>query len=154
RGFLHRVLGRPATKLDVFRHFFVFSCTLLDRLFLLANRLRHFDIKVTGLDDVISAVAPSRGCILLGSHLGSFEVLRVVARQSPGPVKILMYRGNARQYSRLVEALDPTLVDCIIEIGEPETMLRVQESVARGEIVGILADRAPRLDKTVVVPFL
>jgi predicted LPLAT superfamily acyltransferase len=154
RDFLDRVLGRPATNLDVFRHFFAFSCVLLDRLFLLSGRLRQFEIKVAGLDDIESALSQSRGCILLGSHLGSFEVLRVVGRQSPVPVKILMYRGNSRPYSRLVEQLDPMLADSIIEIGEPEAMLRVHESVARGEIVGILADRAPQHDKAVIVPFL
>ena len=154
RQFLGRVLGRPATNLDVFRHFFSFACVLLDRLFLLSNQLRSFDIRVRGLDDVTSALAQSRGCILLGSHLGSFEVLRVIARQSPVPVKILMYRGNAGPYSKLVEAVDPMLADSIIWIGEPEAMLRVQESVKRGEIVGILADRAPQQDKTATVPFL
>jgi len=154
REFLDRALGRPATTLDVFRHFFAFSCVLLDRLFLLSNRLRHFEINVTGLNDIESALSRSRGCMLLGSDLGSFEVLRVVARRSPVPVKILMYRGNTRPYSRLVEELDPMLADSIIEIGEPEAMLRVHESVARGEIVGILADRAPQQDKAVKVPFL
>jgi predicted LPLAT superfamily acyltransferase len=154
RDFLYKVLGRPATNLEVFRHFFAFSCVLLDRLFLLSGRLRQFEIKVAGLDDIQSALSQSRGCILLGSHLGSFEVLRVVAQQSPVPVKILMYRGNTRPYSRLVEQLDPLLADSIIEIGEPEAMLRVHECVARGEIVGILADRAPQHDKAVTVPFL
>ena len=52
-----RVLGRPATRRDVFRHLFTFSCVLLDRLFLLSNRLRHFQIEVTGLDHVTSALA-------------------------------------------------------------------------------------------------
>jgi predicted LPLAT superfamily acyltransferase len=154
RGLLDRVLGHPAKNIDVFRHFFTFSCVLLDRVFLLSNQLRHFDIKITGLDDVISTLALSRGCIMLGSHLGSFEVLRIVARQSPVPVKMLMYRRNTRPYSRLVEALDPMLSDSIIEIGEPEAMLRLRESVERGEIVGILADRAPQQHKTAVVPFL
>jgi predicted LPLAT superfamily acyltransferase len=154
RGFLDRVLGRPATILDVFRHFFTFSCVLLDRLFFLSNRLSHFEIKVHGLEEVVSSLAQSRGCILLGAHLGSFEVLRVVARRSPVPVKILMYRNNAGSYSRLVEALDPALADSIIEIGEPEAMLRVKESVGCGEIVGILADRAPQNDRIATVPFL
>jgi predicted LPLAT superfamily acyltransferase len=154
RSFLGRALGRSATSVDVFRHFFVFSCVLLDRLFLLSDRLGNFEVKVTGLDAVTSALARSCGCILLGSHLGSFEILRVVARQSPVPVRILMYRGNARAYSRLVDALDPTLADSIIEIGEPEAMLRVQEVVKCGEIVGMLADRAPQHVKTAAVPFL
>ena len=46
-----------------------------------------------------------------------------------------MYRANAGSYSRLVEPLDPTLRDAIIEIGTPEAMLLVRESLARGEMV-------------------
>jgi predicted LPLAT superfamily acyltransferase len=92
---------------------------------------------------------------LLGSHLGSFEVLRAVARQkSPVPVKVLMYRASSGPYSRLVEALDPAFANDIIEIGTPEAMLRVRESLERGEMVGILADRAPHDDRTAAVPFL
>jgi predicted LPLAT superfamily acyltransferase len=152
--FLGRALGRPATGRDVFRHLFTFSCVLLDRLFLLSNRLRHFHIDVTGLDSVTSALAGARGCVLLGSHLGSFEVLRAFARQSPAPLKVLMYRANSGPYSRLVEQLDPAMADAVIEIGTPEAMLRVRESLERREMIGILADRAPAGQKMVTVPFL
>jgi predicted LPLAT superfamily acyltransferase len=154
RSSLGRMLGRPATSRDVCRHLFTFSSVLLDRLFLLSNRLRHFQFEVTGLDYVTSAVAEGRGCVLLGAHLGSFEVLRAFARWSPVPVKVLMYRANSGAYSRLMERLDPALADAVIEIGTPEAMLRVRESLERGEMVGILADRAPAGQKTVTVPFL
>ncbi|HTI84749.1 MAG TPA: acyltransferase [Acetobacteraceae bacterium] len=153
-GFLSRVLNRPATSREQFRHLFTFSCVLLDRLFLLSNRLRQFRIDVTGLEHVTAALAQGRGCVLLGSHLGSFEVLRAFGRRSPVPVRVLMYRANAGSYSRLVEPLDPTLRDAIIEIGTPEAMLLVRESLTRGEMVGILADRAPDGQKMVTVPFL
>jgi predicted LPLAT superfamily acyltransferase len=153
-NFLSRVFGRPATGRDIFRHLFTFSCVLLDRLFLLSNRLRHFRIDVTGLDNLTTALAQARGGVLLGAHLGSFDALRAFGRKSPVPVKVLMYRGNTGAYSRLVERLDPTLPDAIIEIGTPEAMLRVRECLARGELVGILADRAPAGQKMVAVPFL
>lgn len=152
--YLTRVLGRHAVPRDVFRHLFTFASVLLDRLFLLSNRLRHFRIDAVGVGHVTSALAKARGCVLLGSHLGSFEVLRAFARQSPVPVRILMYRANSGAYSRLVERLDPTLADAIIEIGTPEAMLRVRECLERGEMVGILADRAPAGQKMVSVPFL
>jgi predicted LPLAT superfamily acyltransferase len=152
--FLGRVLGRPATRRELFRHLFTFSCVLLDRLFLLSNRLQHFRIVVIGVDNLQAALAQARGCVLLGSHLGSFEVLRACARRCPVPVKLLMYRANSGAYSRLVEQLDPTLADAIIEIGTPEAMLRVRESLDRGEIVGILGDRTPVGQKMLAVPFL
>jgi predicted LPLAT superfamily acyltransferase len=154
RRFLARALQRPATAKEQFRHLFTFSCVLLDRVFLLSNRLRHFRIDVAGLDHVTTALARGRGCVLLGSHLGSFEVLRAFGREAPVPVRVLMYRANTGAYSRLVEGLDPTLADAIIEIGTPDSMLLVRESLARGELVGILADRAPVGQKMVTVPFL
>jgi predicted LPLAT superfamily acyltransferase len=147
-------LGRRPGWRDVFRHIFTFSCVVLDRLFILSNRLARFRITVQGLDNIASVVASGRGCILLGSHLGSFEVLRAVARQCPVPVKALMYFANAGAFSRLMEQVDPGLREAVIEIGAPDAMLRVREAIERGEVVGILADRAPELQRSVCVPFL
>ena len=152
--FLSHVLNRPATAREQFRHLFTFSCVLLDRLFLLSDRVAHFRIDVAGLEHVTAALSQGRGCVLLGSHVGSFEVLRAFGRRSPVPIRVLMYRANAGAYSRLVEPLDPTFRDAIIDVGTPEAMLSVRESLARGEIVGILADRAPNGQKVVTVPFL
>jgi predicted LPLAT superfamily acyltransferase len=143
RRYLCRVLGRPATFGDVWRHFFTFACVTLDRICFLANRTERFRIAVDGLDSLEAALASGRGCILLGSHLGSFEVLRAFGRSSPVPVRPLMYRGTTAALSTFMEALDPAIRKEVIEIGTPTTMLRVRESLARGEIVGILADRAP-----------
>jgi predicted LPLAT superfamily acyltransferase len=154
RAFLARVLPRPPAATDILRHIFTFACVLLDRLFLLSNNTQRFTIDAVGVADVTDALAHSRGCLLLGAHLGSFEALRCFGRQSPVPVKVLMYRNNGGAYTDLVEALDPALAQDIIEIGTPDAMLRVHESLRRGEIVGILADRAPRGEKMVTVPFL
>lgn len=152
--FLFRALGRPACARDVFRHIFTFACVLLDRLFLLAGRLRGFRIDVTGLDHLTRMVEGGRGCILFGAHFGSFEVLRAFGRNAPVPVKALMFRANAGAYSRLMDRLDPKLRGDIIEIGAPDAMLRVRDSLARGEIVGILSDRTACTRKAAPVSFL
>jgi len=154
RGFLARVLSRSPNAADVLRHIFSYSCVLFDRIFLLADRRGGFVIDETGLAELTRALTQSRGCLLFGAHLGSFEALRCMGRQSPVPVKVLMYRGNSGPYTNLVEALDPSLCHDIIDIGEPDSMLRVRESLQRGEMVGILADRAPGSDKMLAVPFL
>lgn len=154
RGFLARVLSRAPTAADVLRHIFSYSCVLYDRIFLLSNRTAGFGIDEAGLAGLTNALAQSRGCLLFGAHLGSFEALRCFGRQSPVAVKVLMYRDNSGPYTKLVEALDPSLQQDIIDIGKPDSMLRVRESLQRGEMVGILADRAPRGDKMLAVPFL
>ena len=154
RQFLARALGREAKTPEVFRHFFSFSVAVLDRVFFLANRTQRFAVSVEGLDLLSNLLAEGRGLVLLGSHLGSFETLALVARQAPVRVRPVMYRRHSGVATRLFEALDPSRQNDIIAIGEPGAMLQVSESIARGEIVGLLADRTPGGEKTLLVPFL
>jgi predicted LPLAT superfamily acyltransferase len=152
--YLARALGRPATLWSRLRHLFAWASVLLDRLFMLSGRTQDFRIDVEGLRHLTSMVAGGRGCVLFGAHFGSFEVLRAFGRQSPVPVRALIYRGTPGHYSQLMERLDPGLREDIIEIGSPDALLLVRDSLAAGEIVGILADRCDGPQKAVEVPFL
>jgi predicted LPLAT superfamily acyltransferase len=154
REFLGRALGRPARARDVARHFYVFASAIMDRLFLVTGRTHRFRIRTAGIEHVQAVLAGGRGCILLGAHLGSFEVLRSVASYAPVPVRPLMYRRNAGALTRILDRLDPELRESIIEIGNPDSMLRAREAVERGEIVGLLADRAPASHRAVEALFL
>ena len=153
QDYLRRVLGRPAGLADVARHFHSFACAVLDRVLLLAGR-GGFRIETEGLEEVLAVLGRGQGCILLGAHLGSFEVLRSVASRAPVPVWALMFRRNAGALTSLLDRLAPGLHDRVLEIGDTASMIRARECVERGEIVGILADRAPPGHRMVSVPFL
>jgi predicted LPLAT superfamily acyltransferase len=153
RRYLSRCLGRPAAHTEVWRHLFVFASVILDRVFMLADRMESFQVDTQGLDILRRLHAKGTGCVLLGAHFGSYDVLRVIGRSAPVRVRPLMYRDHWGATTHLLETLDPALADAIIEIGRPDTMLRVQESVSTGEIVGILADRAPAKDRFIQAPF-
>jgi len=154
RGYLNAVLGRPARLRDIARHFHTFACAVLDRVFLASGRLHGFSIGTEGLEHVTAILASGRGCILLGAHLGSFEVLRSVAQACPVPVWALMFRRNGGALTALLDRLAPDLRDSILEIGDTASMIRAHECVERGEIVGILADRSPTGHREVLAPFL
>ena len=159
REYLSLALGRRAGLVDVARHFHAFASAILDRAFLITGRTAGLRIDTEGLEHLEAALATGRGCVLLGAHLGSFEVLCSLGRAAPVPVRPLMFRRNAGALSALLDRLAPGLRDSVIEIGDAGSMLRAHESVARGEIVGILADRAPVCDgvvpaRMVRVPFL
>ncbi len=143
RDYLRRALGRPVGLAEVARHFHSFARAVLDRVLLLGGRDAGFTVRTEGLDHVLGVIAAGRGCILLGAHLGSFEVLRHVARQAPVPVWALMYRRNGGALTALLDRLAPSLRDRVLEVGDTSSMIRARECVERGEIVGILADRAP-----------
>lgn len=148
-------LGRRPGLTDLFRHHFTFSSVLLDRVFLLTGRLHGYDIRVTGLEHLKPRVDARQGCILLGAHIGSFEVLRVLADQGcPVPVKALMYEANAALIGEVFQKLNPERAAAVIPIGSTESVLRIKEALAAGELVGMLGDRITSGDKVLAVDFL
>jgi len=155
RRFLTAALGRRPSWGDLFRHHLTFAATILDRPFLLTGRLSGYDIRVEGLEHVEDRVAAGQGCILLGAHLGSFEVLRALAdRGCPVPVRALMYEENAARVNAVLDRLNPGRAAGVIPIGAPAALLRVKEALAAGELVGLLGDRITFGDKVVPVDFL
>lgn len=155
RDYLTRVLGRTPLWRDVFRHYHCFAATILDRVFLLAGRPQHFDYEIQGLDMLLATIADGRGCLLLGAHFGSFEVLRVLGQaDAPVRVRVLMHEENAAKINSVLGALNPAALRDVITLGQPQTMLAVRDALASGEIVGLLADRVVAGDRLVACDFL
>ncbi len=155
RDYLRRVLGRKPGWRDVFRHYHCFAATILDRVFLLSGRFRHFNYEVEGLDQLLAAMAPGRGCLLVGAHFGSFEVLRVMARaEAPVRLRVLMHPQNAERINSVLGGLNPEMLRDMITLGRPQTMLEVRDAIDSGEIVGMLADRVVAGDRLVACEFL
>jgi predicted LPLAT superfamily acyltransferase len=155
RKYLTRALGRRAGITDVFRHYYAFAACVLDRLFLLRNRIDLFDLHIHDEAIVDDLIARNSGCILLGAHLGSFEVLRAASRGKPTlRVKFAMFEENARKAKAVFDAIDPALAGDIIGLGRPGSFLSIQQSLEDGHFVGVLADRSLTDDRPVMHDFL
>lgn len=154
RAWLARVLERPVTWVDQFRHYHTFASTILDRVFLLNDRFDLFDLDVHGMDAMTEVCEARTGCFLLGAHFGSFEVTRAVGRMQPGlEVSLLMYEVNAPRIGAIIRAINPALGNKIIALGALDSMLRVRERLDAGEFVGMLADRRLGDEESVTIPF-
>ncbi len=142
RKYLRKVLGREPRASDGFRHVHTFASTILDRVFLLNGRFDKFDVR-THVDAAAQAIiASQQGCILLGAHLGSFEITRAFADEVKArTVNVVMYEENARKLNAVLKAINPAQGQQIIGLGKVDSMLRVQQALQRGELIGILADR-------------
>ena len=148
RRFLERVLGRPAGWGDVFRHYHAFASTIHDRVYLLSGRHQYFDVRIEGAGVLQPYLREKRGCILLGSHLGSFEILRAQGLfEHHLPISVVMHEGATANLNRVLHGLHPEIRERIIPPGTPDTMLLVKERLDRGELVGILADRVMGAEK-------
>ncbi|MFC3126477.1 hypothetical protein ACFOD4_15545 [Pseudoroseomonas globiformis] len=157
--FLERALRRRPGWNDLFRLYFTFAATLLDRLFLLDGRRSDYRIEVHGLEAVQAHIAKGQGCILLGAHLGSFDALRAIADAGcPVEVVALMHAEHAAISSGFFADWAAGSATRVISLGQPDAMLQARECLERGGLVGILADRTPQTPGTAPrrrrVPFL
>lgn len=154
KRFLTRVLGRPAGLLDVARHIHCFSATILDRVFLLAGRQDALEVRVHDDRPVAGRVAAGQGFLLLGSHLGSFEILRALAvEQKQIPLKVLMDPEHNRLITAILDALNPAVAGTVLPLGSPTTLLAAKETLDAGGVVGLLGDRFGPGEPTVACRF-
>jgi len=147
--FLRRATGHPAHWWQVARHIHHFSATILDRVFLLTDKHSELDIRTHNLDTLQKRLEGKTGCILLGSHIGSFEALRAlgVCRHRI-PVKILMQEAHNATITHILHSLNPEIGNTVIQSGNTDTLLQVQEFLQQGHVIGMLGDRVADTRKT------
>jgi predicted LPLAT superfamily acyltransferase len=138
--FLAAVYGRQAKWTEVFSHIHAFAVTLLDRVYLALGRFDDFDVTVKGLDLVERTLSAGKGCVMLGSHLGSFDLLMLAHHEKRGHPVTVMMQVDPRARLRRIAGIHENAFN-VIKVGEPGSYLRAHEAIERGEIVGILADR-------------
>lgn len=154
RRYLGRALGRKARLTDVFRHFHTFAVTILDRAYLVKGQFARFEVRVHGEAIVADMAARGESCLLLGAHMGSFEIVRFLGRECGGVnVSLVMYEENARRLNAALNAIDPAAAMRIISLGKMDSMLEVESALARREFVGMLGDRTIEGEGTVSCPF-
>lgn len=138
--FFEAVHGRKAHWQDVFAHIYSFAATLLDRVYMASGNLGNFEVTVKGLDLVDSALASGKGCVLLGSHLGSFDLMMLAGGAKDGRVVSVMMRIDPRSRVRRIAGIDDNAFN-LIPLGRPDSYLRAHEALASGGVVAVLADR-------------
>jgi predicted LPLAT superfamily acyltransferase len=153
--YLKRIRGQPTFWWHVFGHFHCFAATILDRVYLLRGEFEHFDITLHQKDILHRQIETGKGCILLGSHLGSFEVLRTLGvTQQDFPLKVLMDIAHNENITRFLDSLNQEIARTVIVPDRPDTLLRVKESLDAGFLVGMLGDRVSSGGKTTQCNFL
>lgn len=160
RQFLSRALPpEPRSALRwgwlVYRHLLTFALVSIDRIFFLADKKNSFDVQLFGLEALQKF--NGQGCILLTSHLGSFDAMRVVAvRDLSLKLRILLDVQHNANASYLIQRLDPALAAGIIDARTPGAALALQmsEAIANVEHLGIMADRVHQGERVKAMDFL
>jgi predicted LPLAT superfamily acyltransferase len=154
-NYLGRALGRRPTARDRFRQVHSFASIILDRLYLVNERYDLFDVCAEGEELMTEQLRSGQGALVMGAHVGSFEILSALGRRRQGMrLAMAMYEANARKVTAMMKALNPGNRAEIIPLGQIDAMLRIREWLEGGGFVGFLGDRRLGAEPGVVVEFM
>jgi predicted LPLAT superfamily acyltransferase len=147
-------LGHPPDLRDVYRHLFEFAIAILDRVcvwagfdddFAFEHRgAGHFAHLPEGRGGNRNALG-KRGAMIVGAHIGSFDMMRSICMAADVPVSVVMYGDNAQTINRFLDALNPKLNLRMIHVRSDASgsSLEIRAAIERGEFVAIMGDRVP-----------
>ncbi len=140
--YFRRLQGSKVSFITVIKHIHHFSATILDRVFFLTDQHDKFKMNIYGRKILDDYTAQGKGGILLGSHHGSFEVLRSLAvKDSHVRLKVLMYREHNQMITRIFDKLNPDVAGTVINLADNDALLQMQQAIDEGYFVGMLGDR-------------
>jgi predicted LPLAT superfamily acyltransferase len=157
RNYLQQVLGRKPSLWDVARQIHCFAAVTLDRVFLLSESFKRFDIRVIGLDVMREQWAKKQGVLVFGSHLGSFDSLRVLAEfRRDVKVRVVLDVEQNPAITSILNTLNPEMARSIINARQDGavTALAIKEALDETALVTLLVDRARPGNQVVTADFL
>lgn len=157
KKYQEKILGRLPSWKEVWRHFYTFAVVSVDRFFFLKGRYEKFNVHPHGAEVFESLMEESRGCIILVSHIGSFDALRALGVAYKNlPLKILMDHKHNPAAMKIIDALNPDLASAIVDSGQPPAKLALElsEHLQGGGMIGIMADRLTKGEASIECDFL
>jgi len=136
---------------------YTFATVTLDRVFLLTEEFRRFEITTHGIEAIQHVLELGQGALLIGAHVGSFDALRVLALQRPETqVRPVIDLEQNPTVSVMLNALNPAIARNIINARQDgtTTALAIHEALQQQALVTLLADRARPGNQMVTVDLL
>ncbi len=142
-------LGREPGLWTSFLHFRAFALSIFDRLVLWFGRADDLRFEVVGREQYDRLLSPTRGAIVVGAHLGSFDALRALADRDGRTVNVLMYTRHAPRINAVFQQLSPHVSLRVIQVERDSmgTVLQIRSCIERGELVAMLGDRVEPADR-------
>ena len=141
KNYLRRVESSGGyDSIQILKHIYYFSAVILDRVYFITGRTSQFDIKIFNEGLVSELIKNDLGFILLGSHVGGFDILQYLTPKY-GQAKIMMDVSHNSMITDILYNLNPIMFDAIIDANSDNVLINIKESLDDSKFVAILADR-------------
>ena len=145
---LHRY-GVLTSILKIYRNYYVFGQTLLDKIVVMAGIENKFTYDFDGEENLREIVRGGKGGILLSAHVGNWEAAGHLLKRLNTRINVVMFDGEHQQIKDYLERVTGGQKLNIILIKEDMShVYAMGEALQKNELICLHADRFLEGNKT------
>lgn len=156
-AYFHNRLGYGRIKAwwSVYRNYYVFGQTLLDKIVVMAGLPNRFTYTFQGEENLHAMVRGGRGGMLLSAHVGNWEAAGHLLKRLDTRINVVMYDAEHQRIKHYLEEVTGGRNFNVIVIREDLShVYAISEALQKNELICLHADRFLEGNKTEVRPFL
>ncbi len=140
---------------SVFKNYIQLGKVLIDKIAILSGHKKYFDFEFEGEEYLHDLVENKQGGLLLGAHMGNWEVAGELLDRVDSVINILMVDVENAELKKVIEkATQKKKVNIIPIKDDMSHIFAVVDAFKRKELVAMHGDRFVEDNKTVKVDFL
>lgn len=147
--------GKFKTWLNIYRNYIYLGQVILDKMAILSGNLKRFTFELEGKEHLQKMIDDRTGGLLIGAHMGNWEMAGQLLNQFEVKINILMLD---QEHQKIKELLDKSLeyrrVNIIPIKDDFSHLFKITEAFKNKEIVAMHGDRFLPGTNTVTVNFM
>lgn len=141
--------------ISIYRNYYVFGQTLLDKVIVMAGINNKFTYDFDGEDNLREIVKGGRGGILLSGHVGNWEAAGHLLKRLETKINVVMFDGEHQQIKAYLEQVTGGhKLNVILIKQDISHVYTMGEALQKNELICLHADRFLEGNKTTMVEFL
>jgi predicted LPLAT superfamily acyltransferase len=146
---------RLKSVMNIYRNYYVFGQTLLDKIIVIAGIQNQFTYDFDGEENLREIVAGGKGGILLSAHVGNWEAAGHLLKRLDARINVVMFDAEHEKIKQyLDEVTGGRNFNAIVIKDDMSHVYSIGEALGRNELICLHADRFLEGNKTITKTFL